>query len=162
MSADRRTRPGTLTLDMAAMTDLDRAVTTRLAEHDLRYTSGRRQLVAGLSRAEGPVTLPELLSIASELPQSSAYRNLALLEEAGVVRRLVHGGDHAHYELAEELTGHHHHLICVSCGNVLDFTLPESLERRLDGAFQSEVESVGFTPSYHVVDVYGRCADCAA
>ena len=55
--------------------------------------------------------------------------------EAGVVRRLVHGGDHAHYELAEELTEHHHHLICESCGVVRDFTLGGPIERMLDQAF---------------------------
>jgi Fe2+ or Zn2+ uptake regulation protein len=144
------------------MTELDRAVVSRLADHDLRYTSGRRRLVSGLRQAGGPVTLPELLDLASDLPQSSAYRNLSLLEEAGVVRRLVHGGDHAHYELAEELTGHHHHLICSNCGLVRDVTLPPTLERSLDRAFESIAATQAFTPSHHVVDVYGHCDGCAA
>jgi Fe2+ or Zn2+ uptake regulation protein len=147
---------------MAAITELDRAVTSRLADHDLRYTSGRREIVRTLRRAGGPVTLPELLDLADDLPQSSAYRNLSLLEEAGVVRRLVHGGDYAHYELAEELTEHHHHLICVACGTVADFTLPRRVERSLDGAFGDVAAASGFEVTYHVVDVYGRCAACAA
>jgi Fe2+ or Zn2+ uptake regulation protein len=144
------------------MTELDRAVVSRLADHDLRYTSGRRRLVSGLRQAGGPVTLPALLDLASDLPPSSAYRNLSLLEEAGVVRRLVHGGDHAHYELAEELTGHHHHLICSNCGLVRDVTLPPTLERSLDRAFESIAATQAFTPSHHVVDVYGHCDGCAA
>ena len=146
---------------MAVSTELDRAVTQRLAEHDLRYTSGRRQIVKGLHSAAGPVTLPELLTIASGLAQSSAYRNLSLMEEAGVVRRLVHGGDHAHYELAEELTEHHHHLICESCGLVRDFTLDGSIERTLDRAFADVAAAEGFVPHHHVIDVYGTCARCA-
>lgn len=152
---------GTVVPSMAAMTELDRAVTTRLAEHDLRYTSGRREIVTTLRRAGGPVTLPELLDLADDVPQSSAYRNLAVLAEAGVVRRLVHGGDHAHYELAEELTEHHHHLICAECGLVRDFTLPPALERALDREFAVVAADVGFVPAHHVVDVHGRCADCA-
>ncbi len=146
---------------MVAVTELDRAVNERLAEHDLRYTSGRRQIVTGLRSAGGPVTLPELLELVSDLAQSSAYRNLSLMEEAGVVRRLVHGGDHAHFELAEELTEHHHHLICESCGLVLDFTLQPGVERSLDKAFDRLAESEGFTPSHHVIDVYGTCSRCA-
>jgi Fur family ferric uptake transcriptional regulator len=146
---------------MAAPTELDRAVTERLSEHDLRYTAGRRQIVRGLRSAGGPVTLPELLHISSELTQSSAYRNLSLMEEAGIVRRLVHRGDHAHYELAEELTGHHHHLICESCGLVLDFTLDPTIEHTLDAAFGDLAGSQGFQPRHHVIDVYGRCARCA-
>ena len=129
---------------MAVNTELDRAVDQRLAEHDLRYTSGRRQIVSSLRAAGGPVTLPELLAMASDLAQSSAYRNLSLLEEAGVVRRLVHGGDHAHYELAEELTEHHHHMICEHCGQVFDFTLPSPVERTLDATFAEIAEAEGF------------------
>jgi Fur family transcriptional regulator, ferric uptake regulator len=146
---------------MVVATELDRAVNERLAEHDLRYTSGRRQIVTGLRRAGGPVTLPELLELVADLAQSSAYRNLSLMEEAGVVRRLVHGGDHAHFELAEELTEHHHHLICESCGLVLDFTLQPGVERSLDKAFDRLAESEGFTPNHHVIDVYGKCARCS-
>ena len=147
---------------MAVTTELDRAVTERLARHDLRYTTGRRQIVSGLRRAAGPVTLPELLRIQSDLAQSSAYRNLSLMEEAGVVRRLVHRRDHAHYELAEELTEHHHHLICESCGLVLDVTFSAATEQRLDKAFDDVAEARGFVPNRHVIDVYGLCERCAA
>ena len=146
----RRTAIGarrTLGRVMAVSTELDRAVDQRLAEHDLRYTSGRRQIVKGLQGAGGPVTLPELLVITSGLAQSSAYRNLSLMEEAGVVRRLVHGGDHAHYELAEELTEHHHHLICESCGQVRDFTLSTPIERTLDATSPTSPRPRGSAPA---------------
>ena len=46
---------------MVATSELERAVNDRLAEHDLRYTAGRRAIVEGLKAADGPVTLPELL-----------------------------------------------------------------------------------------------------
>jgi Fur family transcriptional regulator, ferric uptake regulator len=172
MSSVTRTRPpdatsaqersGKLGTTMAATSELDRVVTERLAKHDLRYTTGRRQIVSGLRRAGGPVTLPELLRIQSDLAQSSAYRNLSLMEDAGVVRRLVHRGDYAHYELAEELTEHHHHLICESCGLVLDVTFSAATERNLDEAFESIAEAQGFVPRNHVIDVYGHCTRCAA
>jgi Fe2+ or Zn2+ uptake regulation protein len=145
---------------MGTSTDIDRAVHERLAEHDLRYTSGRREIVKGLRTAGGPVTLPELLAI-TDLAQSSAYRNLSLMEEAGVIRRLVHGGDHAHYELAEDLTEHHHHLICEVCGLVRDFTLTGPIERQLDQAFDGLADAEDFEPRHHVIDVYGRCSRCA-
>lgn len=145
---------------MAAMTEFDRVVTDLLAPHDLRYTAGRRALVKALRESEGPITLPELLAQASDLPQSSAYRNLALLEEAGVVRRLVHGGDHAHYELAETLTEHHHHLICNECGSVQDVTLEPALEQTLDESFGRIADAAGFQATSHIIDVYGVCADC--
>ena len=146
---------------MAMMTDIDRAVNERLAESDLRYTSGRKAIVTGLRLADRPVTLPELLDLAPALTQSSAYRNLSLMEEAGVIRRLLHGGDHAHFELAEELTEHHHHLICESCGLVRDITLDAGLEQTLDRAFARIADAEGFVPRHHAIDVYGRCAGCS-
>ncbi len=142
--------------------DVDDDVQARLAEGDHRYTSGRRSLVDALTRADGPVTLPALLAMDPTLALSSTYRNLAVLVEAGVVRRLVHGADHAHYELAEELTRHHHHLICESCGSVSDVTFDDRIERTLGKTFQRVADETGFVPHHHAIDLFGRCRDCAA
>ena len=57
-----------------------------------------------------------------------------MLEEAGVVTRIVTNDDFARYELAEQLTHHHHHLICSSCGDVTDFSLDDKAEAGLDKA----------------------------
>jgi Fur family ferric uptake transcriptional regulator len=145
---------------MVATSELERAINDRLAEHDLRLTAARRAIVDGLKSAAGPITLPELLESAPDLAQSSAYRNLGLLEEAGVVRRLTHGSEHAHFELAESLTEHHHHLICESCGLVRDITLAAKLERTLDDQFDALAAAEGFTQTHHTVDVYGLCTNC--
>lgn len=146
---------------MAATSELERAINDRLADHDLRYTAARRAIVHGLKSADGPITLPELLDSAPDLAQSSAYRNLTLLEAAGIVRRLTHGGEHAHFELSETLTEHHHHLICESCGLVRDITLDASVERTLDAQFDRLAAAEGFTQAHHTVDVYGLCPNCA-
>ena len=141
-------------------TDLHRAAAARLADLDQQYTRNRRALVEVLAAISGPVTLPELLARDGSLAQSSAYRNLSVLIDAGVVRRLQHGGDHARYELAEHLTEHHHHLICESCGTVVDVTLPARLETSLDRAFADVAAASGFVPSHHAIDVYGVCESC--
>jgi len=140
--------------------ELHRLVGERLGERDQRYTASRRQIIDAFAVLARPVTLPELLTRAKGLAQSSAYRNLAVLEEAGAVRRLLHGADHAHYELAEDLTEHHHHLICVECGLIRDITLGSTLERSLDNALDGVASAEGFTPTHHAIDIYGRCADC--
>ena len=143
-------------------TELHRTVRDRLDGNDQRYTTGRRAVVDALVESEGPLTLPELIERSPELAQSSAYRNLAVLEEVGVVRRLVHGSDHARYELAEDLTEHHHHLICEECGLVRDVTLTPDLERRLDVAFEALSIDEGFAPTHHTIDLYGPCTECAS
>jgi Fur family transcriptional regulator, ferric uptake regulator len=140
--------------------ELHRSAAARLAEQDQQYTRNRRALVAALAEAGAPLTLPELLEHDTSLAQSSAYRNLSVLIDAGVVRRLVHGGDHARYELDERLTEHHHHLICETCGTVVDVTLPARLESSLDQAFDDVAAASGFAPSHHAIDVYGTCSEC--
>ena len=145
-----------------AHTEIHRTVRDRLDENEQRYTSGRRAVVDALASAAGPVTLPELIDLAPALAQSSAYRNLAVMEQVGVVRRLVHSADHARYELAEDLTEHHHHLICEACGTVRDVTLTPKLELRLDAAFDALSSAAGFEATHHTIDLSGRGADCRA
>lgn len=142
------------------LAEVHRMARERLLDRDQRYTVGRRRIVEALVEAGGPITLPALLVADPGLSQSSAYRNLALMEEAGVVRRLVHGTEHAHYELAEDLTEHHHHLICEQCGLIADITLGVSLERSLDRALDSLAAESGFSPTHHAIDIYGRCGAC--
>lgn len=146
---------------MAADTQLHHQIHSRLQQIDQLYTRGRQSIVDALVSAGSPITIPELLGRAPNLTQSSAYRNLAMMEEAGVVRRLVHSTEHAHYELAEDLTEHHHHLICRQCGLIKDITLDKRLERTLDTAFDKLATAAGFLPDHHDIDVFGTCADCA-
>ena len=137
-------------------------VAALLRQHGQRYTDGRRRVVSLLVRAERPVTLPEILAGDAELSQSSVYRTLDVLEQAGVVTRIVAAPDHAHFELAEPLLGHHHHLICVECGTIEDVHLDDVVERVVDGALASAAAEAGFKPLHHSLDLHGQCGDCAS
>lgn len=142
--------------------DLHRAVAARLADHEQQYTANRRAVVEALATAAAPITLPDLLATDEHLAQSSAYRSLSVLIDVGVVRRLVHVGDHALFELAEHLTEHHHHLICESCGVVVDVTLPDRVEAAMDRTFDEVAAAAGFAALHHAVDIYGICATCTS
>jgi len=133
----------------------------RLASAGQRYTSSRRALVDVLARATQPLAIPDILAAGPGLAQSSVYRNLAALEQAGAVHRIVASGDFARYELAEDLTEHHHHLICTTCGDVADFTAPPALERSLGKAMAEVAGGTGFTPARHRLDLLGTCPSCA-
>ncbi|HVM51816.1 MAG TPA: Fur family transcriptional regulator [Acidimicrobiales bacterium] len=141
--------------------DLHEVAAQRLRAVGQRYTSGRRKVVDVLAQSGQPLTIPELLAAGDRVPQSSAYRNLAVLEQAGVVHRLVTSGDFARFELAEDLTEHHHHLICAACGGVEDFIAPPSLERSLHRAVTAVEDSTGFSASLHRLDLIGTCRACA-
>lgn len=144
-----------------AETDVDAEVSAQLRRADQRYTNGRRRLVAALQSGGGPLTITQILAADTSLPQSSVYRNLTILEEVGAVTRIVTRDDFARYELAEHLTGHHHHLICTDCGDVADFALDGRTESNLDKALHQAAEEAGFDLEAHRLDLLGTCADCA-
>ncbi|MEM8705456.1 MAG: Fur family transcriptional regulator [Actinomycetota bacterium] len=141
-------------------TELDEQIAALLRSADQRYTRGRRALVDVLRAGGQPMTIPQILDADTDLAQSSAYRNLVVLEDAGVVTRIVTNDDFARYELAEHLTHHHHHLICSSCGDVTDFSLDDRAEAGLDRALHKVADAAGFVVEAHRLDLVGVCSDC--
>ncbi|MFM7062006.1 MAG: Fur family transcriptional regulator [Actinomycetes bacterium] len=144
----------------AATEDLHVTIAQRLRGDGLRYTGSRRKVVEVLAATDRPLTIPEILEQSDGLAQSSAYRNLTELIGVGVVHRIVSGDEFSHFELAEDLTSHHHHLVCTRCGRVTDFTVDDDLEAALDAALDAAARRQGFEPEHHRLDVGGRCADC--
>ncbi len=140
--------------------ELASAVRSRLASVDQRFTAGRQALVTTLDGAGRPLTAAEVEQGAG-LTQSSAYRNLTVLESCGVVHRVAGADEFARFELAEDMTDHHHHhLICTSCGSVADFTASDDLERSLAEAMRVVTDSLGFHAVDHRLDLLGACARC--
>ncbi len=148
---------------MALPRELDDKVAALLNNVGQRFTSGRHSMVEALVALDRPVTVPEVVATLPGLATSSAYRHMTVLEQAGVVRRIVLGGDeHARFELAEALTDHHHHhLICSRCGSVDDFTVPAKLERAVSDALDDVAATTGFKATDHRFDLIGLCARCA-
>ena len=143
------------------MQDIHAEVKTRLAALDQRYTTGRRAIVDALTGAGGPLTVPEMLTgSGTTVPQSSAYRNLTVLIDAGVVRRIPGADEFARFELAEDLSDHHHHLLCSACGAVADVAATPRLEKALAEAARVAGEESGFEVTGHRIDLLGRCASC--
>jgi Fe2+ or Zn2+ uptake regulation protein len=148
-------------MDHPSGPDVHDVVATVLRGAGQRYTRSRRAVVEVLAREPRPMTLPEILAGDPALAQSSTYRNLSELVDAGVVRRIITSDEYSHFELAEHLTGdHHHHLICSNCGAVEDFTVPNELEDLIDHASASVARRRRFTIDHHRLDLVGLCAVC--
>ena len=139
---------------------LDDDVSGLLAAADQRYTPLRRALIGTLAAADRPLTMPEILGANPTVSQSTAYRNITSLIEVGVVRRVSGADDHGRFELAEHLAGHHHHLVCETCGKVVDVQASVRLERALSAAAEAAADEQGFEVTEHRFDLVGRCADC--
>lgn len=140
--------------------DLHGVAEQRLRRIDQRYTSGRRAIVELLMSAGHPVSIGDIAERLPGLPRSSAYRHLTDLQAAGLIRRVSASDDFTRFELAEDLTEHHHHLLCVSCGRVTDVTPPPGFERQVAGAVSDLAGAAGFQAHSHRLDILGMCADC--
>jgi Fe2+ or Zn2+ uptake regulation protein len=142
--------------------DVHGAAEGRLREVGQRYTTGRRTLVDVLTGFTGPVPIATIHEERPPLALSSIYRNLVVLEEAGVVRRVAGHDEAPRFELAEDLTEHHHHLVCTGCGLIEDFVMPSELEHALQRAVTAAAHTMKFEASGHQLDLVGLCADCRA
>jgi len=140
--------------------ELHATVADRLRVAGQRYTPKRRELVETLRRAGRPCATPDLVRGRRGMPQSSVYRNLAVLEQVGAVRRVITDEGVARYELAEDLTRHHHHLVCRVCGAVEDVMIAPSLERTIQRTLSKVAASAGFESDGHRLDLIGICHRC--
>jgi len=140
--------------------DLHGVVEDRLRGVDQRYTAGRRAIIGLLVSAGHPVSIGDIAERLPDLPRSSAYRHLTDLEAAGIVRRVTANDEFTRFELAEDLTEHHHHLLCITCGKVIDVTLPAGFEQAVATTIGQLADAEGFQPQSHRLDVLGVCAAC--
>lgn len=144
-------------------THLHQDVEQRLSRSRQRYTAARRDLVEGLRTQDRPRSIVEMLDEDRTMSQSSLYRNLTVLEQARVVRRLSGTDDVARFELAEDVTGdHHHHLVCTACGRIDDVDVDTDVEEAVHEAVDHALEAHGFTTELHRLELVGTCASCAA
>src|SRR3954465_5783182 len=130
-----------------------------LQTQGLKLTAERTALVREIFATHYHFEADELLFKMKEkrlkISRATVYRTLELLVKSGMVRRVHLGEDHYHYE---HISGnsHHDHLICTTCGGVIEFHDP-ILEAR-----QREIcERKKFTPTFHNLQILGICESCS-
>jgi Fur family transcriptional regulator, ferric uptake regulator len=97
----------------------------------------------------------ELRSHGSGVGIASVYRTLDLLHGMGLVQRVDVGEGGQRYEPVVPGGEHHHHAVCVSCGEVTAFE-----DSRLEDAIQRLSDRLTHAASGHDVVIRGRCARC--
>lgn len=141
---------------------LHEEVERRLATSGQRYTDGRRQLVDALAAAKGPLSVPDLLRVVADMPQSSAYRHLTVLAATGVAHRIAAADDQGFFELSDEMgNDHHHHVLCGTCGAVADVASSPKIEKVLLEAASLAAADTGYEIDAHRIDLIGTCPKCS-
>lgn len=129
-----------------------------LQQQGLKLTSEREALIREIFSIHYHFEADELLfkmkQNNTKISRATVYRTLELLVKSGLVRRVHLGEDHYHYEHVSG-NSHHDHLICTTCGAVIEFH-DEELEQR-----QREIcERKKFTPTFHNLQILGLCDAC--
>ncbi|MDI3283229.1 transcriptional repressor [Polyangium sp. 15x6] len=148
-----------MTLDRAAVDRLRARLQAYMAKKGLRSTAQRRLIVDTFFEGASHMTIEDLLTEVRArdkgIGYATVYRTLKLLAECGVASERRFGDGLSRYELADDAKAHHDHLICISCGTIVEFEEP-----RIE-ALQDEVaRRYGFQVSSHKHEMYGTCADC--
>ena len=83
----------------------------------------------------------------------TVYRNLNILVEQGLVRRIDFGSS---FDRFDANTGPHYHFVCERCHKIVDLKLP------MDDSLNDKVEeSSGFKAMRHQIQFYGLCDECS-
>ncbi|MBR0679966.1 transcriptional repressor [Roseomonas eburnea] len=125
-------------------------------ERGLKMTGQRRLIARVLSEAEDHPDVEDVyrraLALDSKVSIATVYRTVRLLEENGILERRDFGGGRARYDPADR--GHHHHLIDVDTGKVIEFADEEfeALARIMAGR-------LGFSLVGQRLELFGRKAE---
>ena len=125
-------------------------------EKRMRLTIQRQILVEELRKVTTHPTADELYDLVRKrLPRigmATVYRNLELLSECGIIKKLEIGGKQIRFD---GNTSPHYHIRCNTCGRVDDMHIP-----RLEDLDAQAADCCNYTILGHHIEFSGICPDC--
>lgn len=123
-----------------------------------RHTQQGSAVLEALRSGEGFRSAQEIHRLISEsgltIGLATVYRRLQSLAEEGLVDALPSPQGVVLYRECSS-PGHHHHLICKSCGTAVEVEVPGLEEWSAQTA-----EAEGFVDITHTVEIFGVCTNC--
>jgi Fur family ferric uptake transcriptional regulator len=134
------------------------ALTGRLRRQSRKITGPRQAILEIMHKHPHPLTSKEIFAAMpkGQCDLATIYRSLHMLEKMKMVKRFDFGDGAARFELISEGDdGHHHHLVCRRCSQVVEIgeCFPQEIESRIAAAN-------GFTEVTHNLEFFGICSRC--
>src|SRR5438067_10463987 len=124
----------------------------------LKRTAQRDLILDVFLRTEEHLSSEDLYRLVKQedpsIGQTTVYRTLKLLSEAGLAREVRFGDGRTHYEHNYKHQ-HHDHMICSECGKIIEFYSPE-----LEAIQDAMAAKYRFQLTEHLLRMIGICADC--
>ncbi len=133
----------------------------KIREHKYKFTSQRQIILqALLDSKENHMSAEDVYeAVRSENPDiglATIYRSLELFTELKVLKKLDFGDGRSRYELSDRNMAHsHHHLICLGCGKVTEFSYDF-----IDDIKDKIQSDTGFDIIDYQLKFYGYCLEC--
>lgn len=127
-----------------------------LRRHGLRVTAKRvavLRAVSGRPHCTADDVYEVVRAGAGTISRQAVYDALGALAERGVLRRIQPAGSPARYE--SRVADNHHHLVCRSCGRMVDVDCAVGAAPCLTAA-----DPRGYEVDEAEVIYWGRCPDC--
>jgi Fur family ferric uptake transcriptional regulator len=125
----------------------------------LRSTPARVAVLDAIVQTQGHFDAEglyyRLMSSGKKISRATVYNTLDLLQECGLVSKYRFAENSSRYEKAFGKP-HHHHLICLQCGDILEF-----VNDRLNRIQEEVCTSKDFTPHSSSLQIFGTCTKCA-
>ena len=129
-----------------------------MAKKGLNTTSQRKVIAEIFFGLPGHHSLEEFYReislIDPGIGQTTVYRTLKLLCEAGLANEIQFNDNITRYEIANP-DAHHDHLVCLRCGRIV-----EICDSRIEDLQKEIADKNGFELSGHSHNLYGVCPDC--
>ncbi len=139
----------------------------RLRGFGLKCTAGREIILEILGSTNEHLSPEDIYSkVKAESPDTgltTVYRTLDVLTRLDVVSKLDFGDGKSRYELADNFTHkkHHHHLVCTSCGKIVDYSDFVAGESETICKIEEKLgDKYGFKISGHFIKFEGLCGNC--
>jgi Fur family ferric uptake transcriptional regulator len=138
----------------------------RLNDDAFRWTLARKVILDLLSNTSKHMSAKEIYTSISNLYPgiglSTIYRTLDLLARSGLINKLDIGDGKSRYEFRSDIKkAHHHHLVCIKCGKIIDYS--DFTDQELKLFIEAEKKIAGkydFQVREHSIEFYGFCKNC--
>jgi len=126
-----------------------------LKNKGFKKTDKREQILGIFSETEKYITAKDILNVMKKehpgMSYDTIYRNLSTFVDLGILEETELTGE-KHFRMQCEANYHHHHFICMSCGNIkeIPFCPMEVLQNEIPGY---QIEN-------HKFEIYGNCPSC--
>ena len=127
-----------------------------LRQHGLQVTAQRLAVLAAVARRPHATADDVAKAVRAEIgviSRQAVYDALAVLADKGIIRRIQPAGSPTRYE--DRAGDNHHHLICRSCGRMVDVDCAVGAAPCLTPS-----DDQGYKIDEAEVIYWGRCPEC--